>query len=98
VLVTGGAGFVGSHTARTLLQRGHRVVVVDEMNDYYDPALKMDNLTWLARTAPDRFVFVRGDICDRNLMERLIVEHQVNGIIHLAARAGVRSSIDNPGK
>lgn len=94
VLVTGAAGFVGHATAHRLLDRGERVVGIDIVNDYYDPALKDARLATL--TARDGFTFHRGDIVDPGLIARLIADHGVTRVVHLAAQAGVRYSIDNP--
>lgn len=101
VLVTGGAGFIGSHTAAALLKRGDKVVVIDEMNDYYDLEMKRSNIELLRQIAsennsPDNFEFVQGDICDRELLVRIFEEHRPSHVAHLAARAGVRPSIDDP--
>lgn len=102
ILVTGGAGFVGSHTAHKLLLDGHRVVVIDELNDYYDISIKLENLALLRSTASDvygdssLFQFYHGDVCDRQLMEKIIEQEHIDAIIHLAARAGVRASIEIP--
>lgn len=97
VLVTGGAGFIGSHTAQRLLARGDKVVVVDEMNDYYDLRQKRRNLEILAEEAGrDRLIVAEANICDREVMDKLFSEHKINHVVHLAARAGVRPSIDDP--
>jgi UDP-glucuronate 4-epimerase len=98
ILVTGGAGFIGSHTAIALMRAGNDVIVVDEMNDYYDISIKEDNVRLLEQAAqrPGQFVFHRGDVADRAFMERLLVTENVEIVIHLAARAGVRASIENP--
>ncbi|KAI3638806.1 hypothetical protein MIR68_003304 [Amoeboaphelidium protococcarum] len=105
ILVTGGAGFIGSHTSIRLLQEGCRVVVIDELNDYYDVSIKHENLGLIRQTAtlmgslPDgqkRFQFYKADICDKNLLMQIIQNHNVDCIVHLAARAGVRNSIDRP--
>lgn len=98
VLVTGGAGFIGSHTAAALLERGDKVVIVDELNTYYDVSLKRANLKQLETTFGDdgSVVFVEGDICDAELMNAVFSEHQPTHVCHLAARAGVRASIDDP--
>jgi nucleoside-diphosphate-sugar epimerase len=85
-LVTGGAGFIGSHTAEALLDRGHRVVALDNLDPYYDPELKRRNLA--QALASDRFRFVEGDIRDADLVERLLREEGVAHVIHLAAKAG----------
>lgn len=100
VLVTGGAGFIGCHTTAQLLMRGDCVVIVDEMNAYYSVEQKEDNLKWLESLArlPEHgdLVIVRGDICDEALMRSVFEDHGITHVIHLAARAGVRPSIDDP--
>jgi UDP-glucuronate 4-epimerase len=97
VLVTGGAGFIGSHVAEFLLERGDDVVIIDEVNDYYDVNIKEANLRLLTQNyGSDRVVVYRGDICDAELMETLFEKERPEWICHLAARAGVRPSIQNP--
>jgi len=101
VLVTGAAGFIGSHTAQTFVSRGDRVVGLDNLNDYYDPARKRANLEEvglaLTKTGQDEaFSFVEGDIRDQKLVGELFASHTFDAIVHLAAMAGVRASIDNP--
>jgi len=98
ILLTGAAGFIGSNTASALLRRGDTVVGVDNLNDYYDPARKLANLEEVRATAPDRekFVFHRADIRDEDAMKALCAEHGFDAIIHLAAMAGVRASIEDP--
>jgi len=98
VLVTGGAGFVGSSTARHLLERGDSVVVVDEMNDYYDVRLKENNLRSLRELCPDkqRLTIYKGDICDEEFMQAVFEKERPQWVCHMAARAGVRPSIQNP--
>jgi UDP-glucuronate 4-epimerase len=95
VLVTGGAGFIGSHVAEFLLLRGDRVIIVDEINDYYDVRIKQSNLDHLERTYENLRVF-RGDICDTDLMGEVFESERPTHICHLAARAGVRPSIADP--
>mmetsp|Transcript_4196 Transcript_4196/g.14745 ORF Transcript_4196/g.14745 Transcript_4196/m.14745 type:complete len:499 (-) Transcript_4196:138-1634(-) len=97
ILVTGGAGFIGSHTAEFLLNRGERVAVIDEVNDYYDQTVKRSNIAMLQRVGGDRFTFYEGDICDVVLLERIWAEQgSPRRVVHMAARAGVRPSIDDP--
>lgn len=98
VLVTGGAGFVGSSTARALLERGDAVVIVDEMNDYYDVRLKENNLRSLRELCPDkeRLTIYKGDICDEEFMLSLFEKERPQWVCHMAARAGVRPSIQDP--
>ena len=97
-LVTGGAGFIGSHVSDFLLSRGDKVVVVDEMNDYYDVRLKEANLNYLHLKHTDdiKFVVYKGDICDRDFMNNIFKSEKITHVCHLAARAGVRSSIADP--
>jgi UDP-glucuronate 4-epimerase len=95
ILVTGVAGFIGFHTARALLERGDRVIGIDNVNDYYDPTLKKARLAELRGASG--FTFVKLDIADRNGVFALVATNQdLTGIIHLAAQAGVRYSLENP--
>ena len=100
VLVTGGAGFVGSSVAMHLLARGDSVVVVDEMNDYYDVRIKENNLRRLREMCPSddpgRLTVYRGDICDEEFMLMLFENERPRWVCHMAARAGVRPSIQDP--
>lgn len=98
VLVTGAAGFIGSHVVDALLARGDRVVGVDNLNDYYDPARKRANVAecMAAAPGPDAYEFVEGDIRDKTLLYRLFEWHEFTGVAHLAAMAGVRASVDDP--
>ncbi|TAH38746.1 MAG: SDR family NAD(P)-dependent oxidoreductase [Planctomycetota bacterium] len=94
VLITGAAGFIGSHLAERCLAAGAEVTGVDNFDAYYDPALKERNLA-AARQNP-RFHLIRGDIRDRPLIHRLIAEQGCDVVAHLAARAGVRPSLADP--
>ncbi len=94
ILVTGGAGFIGSHLCERLLERGEEVLCLDNFSDYYDPALKEENLRGLL--GDERFHLVRGDILDRALLEDLFRRYRVRRVVHLAAIAGVRASLEDP--
>ena len=97
VLVTGGAGFIGSSVADTLLARGDTVVIIDEINDYYDVNLKKSNLALLKeKYGEERLKIYVGDICDTTLVNKIFAEEQIQWVCHMAARAGVRPSIDDP--
>jgi UDP-glucuronate 4-epimerase len=98
VLVTGAAGFIGSHAAAALLGRGDTVVGLDNLNDYYSPARKQANLDEVRGSVDgdSRFRFVEGDIRDRALISRLCQEHSFDALVHLAAMAGVRGSTKDP--
>ena len=95
ILVTGGAGFIGSHICERLLLQKNRVICIDNFNDYYDPAIKEENISGLKDNSD--FSLHRSDILDRDKLEDIFSENQVDIIIHLAARAGVRPSIENAG-
>lgn len=94
ILVTGGAGFIGSHLARRLLARGDRVTVLDDFNDYYDPARKRENVAPLL--GRDEFRLEEGDIRDEARVDRLFAAGKFDAVVHLAARAGVRPSLAEP--
>jgi UDP-glucuronate 4-epimerase len=94
VLLTGAAGFIGMHVAQILLKRGDEVVGIDNLNDYYDPALKLARLQQLK--AYPTFSFVKGDIADRMTMEELFAKGHFQRVINLAAQPGVRYSLKNP--
>jgi UDP-glucuronate 4-epimerase len=97
VLVTGGAGFIGSHVAEFLLERGDDVVIIDEVNDYYDVNIKEANLRLLTDNyGKDRVKVYRGDICDTDLMTTIFENERPEWVCHMAARAGVRPSIQDP--
>jgi UDP-glucuronate 4-epimerase len=94
ILVTGAAGFIGYHFARRLLENGYRVAGADSVNDYYDPSLKRARLKELAPF--ERFSFAKGDLADEAFVERLFSDVSPDVVVHLAAQAGVRYSIENP--
>lgn len=93
ILVTGAAGFIGFHLSQRLLQEGFEVFGIDNLNDYYDPKLKQARLD---RLKNDNFTFIKLDIADRSGMQTLFASHRFDYVVHLAAQAGVRYSIDNP--
>jgi len=94
ILVTGAAGFIGFHVAQRLLQGGHDVVGLDSINDYYDPALKEARLSILRQS--QNFSFAKIDLADRAATKDIFAAHRFPVVIHLAAQAGVRYSIDHP--
>jgi UDP-glucuronate 4-epimerase len=94
ILVTGAAGFIGFHVARQLLAEGRNVVGLDSLNNYYDPALKRARLNILRENT--RFSFVQTDLADRPSIASLFAKYRFPVVIHLAAQAGVRHSIDHP--
>jgi UDP-glucuronate 4-epimerase len=94
ILVTGAAGFIGFHIARRLLAEGRMVVGLDNLNSYYDPALKRARLDILRRES--HFAFEQVDLTDRASMDGLFAKHRFAKVVHLAAQAGVRYSIDHP--
>ncbi|MDB4330364.1 GDP-mannose 4,6-dehydratase [bacterium] len=103
VLVTGCCGFIGYHVCKRIMERGHDVVGIDNMNDYYDPQLKEDRLKGLVNfhkeligDRSDNFFFLRGDVKDYGLLDSLVKEQEPWLILHLAAQAGVRYSLENP--
>jgi UDP-glucuronate 4-epimerase len=94
VLVTGAAGFIGFHVAQRLLSSGSTVVGLDSVNDYYDPALKEARLDILK--SQSKFTFVKSDLADREATRELFAQHRFPAVVHLAAQAGVRYSLENP--
>ncbi len=92
VLVTGGAGFIGSHISGRLLRDGHEVAIIDDLNDFYSPELKLANLRAIEEDGAARFY--EGDIRDEGLVRRVFHENHPHAVIHLAARAGVRPSLE----
>ena len=94
ILVTGGAGFIGSHLVERLAARGERIVVVDDFNDYYSPKLKRANAA-LVKSSGD-VTIVEGDVRDARLLAKILGESRISRLIHLAGRAGVRPSLLDP--
>jgi UDP-glucuronate 4-epimerase len=95
LLVTGGAGFIGFHVCERLLQEGHAVWAFDDLNDFYEPEIKRNNIRDLQSLAKP-FTFVHGDLTDRAGLDELLSRVKFDQIIHLAARAGVRPSLEHP--
>ncbi len=94
-LVTGGAGFIGSHVCERLLRDGHAVWALDDLNPFYEPALKKNNVREIQKLAKP-FEFIVGDITNRAVLDELFASVKFNQVIHLAARAGVRPSLEEP--
>ena len=95
ILVTGGVGFIGSHVCERLLEIGHAVCALDDLNDLYDPAMKQSNLRDLQALAQS-FIFTQGDITCRDDLDEVMGGMAFDQVIHLAARAGVRPSLEQP--
>ncbi len=91
ILITGGAGFIGSQLAANLIQRNDTVIILDNFNDYYNPAIKRANIAALG----DKVIVVEGDIRDSSLVSRIFEEYKISRVAHLAALANVRASIEN---
>lgn len=94
LLVTGGAGFIGSHLDERLMNEGHQVWCLDNFNDYYNPEIKRNNIKHV-QDHPN-YTLIEGDILDEDLLNNLFEKNSFDGIVHLAARAGVRPSIQEP--
>lgn len=95
ILITGGAGFIGSTLADKLLKiESNNVIVIDNFNDYYSPKLKEKNIKH--NLDNKNYKLYRGDICDKNLLSKIFEENQIDVVVHIAASAGVRPSIENP--
>ena len=98
VLVTGGAGFIGSHIAQSLLEEGHHVVIIDPLDPYYDTDIKRRNLESCRDVAEHRLYHVDGSITDDDLVRDVFDRREIEFVYHQAAQAGVRTSVENPHK
>ncbi len=96
ILITGGAGFIGSHLAGEFLHEGHSVAVLDNLDPYYDVMIKKRNLSLIGERG--EFEFIRGDVLDTRLLEEIFSGNDFNIVIHNAAQPGVRISLDDPAK
>lgn len=96
VFITGGAGFIGSATAKALMERGDTPILIDNFNDYYDPQLKEDRIKKFLKAYKGKFRLYRGDIRDVKFLEKIFKKEKPEKVIHLAAMAGVRNSLENP--
>ncbi|MDD4327176.1 MAG: NAD-dependent epimerase/dehydratase family protein, partial [Eubacteriales bacterium] len=94
IMITGAAGFIGFHLSRRLLEMGHIVTGIDNLNDYYDPALKLSRLEIL--NAHDAFTFIKADLKDKEAVDKVWAKQKPEYVVNLAAQAGVRYSIENP--
>jgi UDP-glucuronate 4-epimerase len=94
ILITGGAGFIGSHLAKELMDRGDKIVIVDNFNDYYDPKLKYDRIKNILKGY--KFKLYKGDIRNYKTLEKIFKKEKLDKIVHLAAMAGVRHSLKDP--
>ncbi|UNL85799.1 NAD-dependent epimerase [Priestia koreensis] len=93
ILITGTAGFIGSHLSKRLLKEGYHVIGIDNINDYYDPKLKNDRLEWINH---ENLTFIKASLEDRQKINEIFIEYKPNVVINLAAQAGVRYSLENP--
>jgi UDP-glucuronate 4-epimerase len=99
ILVTGGAGFIGSHLVEQLISSGHDIIIIDNFNDFYDPQIKRKNFAEIAATAKNsgqNLILCEGDIRDTAFINELFMQESPDAVIHLAAAAGVRPSIEKP--
>jgi len=97
IFITGAAGFIGFHTSQKLLDKGYIVVGIDNFNDYYDTRLKRDRIKEIKKHVhADKFTIIEGDILDTEILQRIARDYAFDAILHLAAYAGVRYSLENP--
>ena len=94
IVVTGGAGFIGSHLCEKLISQGLKIICIDNFDDFYSPGIKEDNISKIINN--NNFKLYRSDICNFNQMEEIFSKNSIDMVIHLAARAGVRPSIEKP--
>ncbi len=94
ILVTGGAGFIGSHVCDALLNKKYKVICLDNFNDFYSPERKRENI--IHNLSNKNYVLEEADICDFNKLKEIFHKHPIEKVVHLAARAGVRPSLENP--
>jgi len=94
ILITGAAGFIGSHLAECLLERGDAIIALDDFNSYYDPQIKWQNVAEARKSS--RYTLYEGDICDEARVRDIFEKHRPDVVVHLAARAGVRPSLKDP--
>ena len=94
ILITGGAGFIGSTLADKLIKKGEKIIVIDNLNDYYDVRLKFGNVQENIKNS--NYKIYVGDVCDEKLADKIFRENQIKTVVHLAARAGVRPSLEEP--
>ena len=94
ILITGGAGFIGSTLADKLLKENNQIIVLDNFNDYYNPQIKEDNVKNNLNNT--NYKLYRGDICDKELVSKIFEENKIDKVVHIAARAGVRPSLEDP--
>jgi UDP-glucuronate 4-epimerase len=96
ILVTGGAGFIGSHLCGRLLREGYTVICLDNFDSFYDPNIKIKNIEGMGKKFPNQFELITGDIRNYEHLTETFKKNRIDSVVHLAARAGVRPSIDNP--